>query len=85
MSRHLQAVVTELDQGAGVLILTDMYGTTPTNIARQITHAPPVRIVTGVNLPMLLHVLNYPGLDLDAMATTALEGGRQGVLAVAHE
>ena len=79
---HLQAVATELDQGDGVLILTDMYGATPTNVARRISPGRPVRIVTGVNLPMLLHVLNYPDRDLDALAATALEGGRQGVLAV---
>lgn len=79
---HLQAVVAELDQGDGILILTDMYGATPTNVARQITHARPVRIITGVNLPMLLHVLNYPDRDLDALAETALEGGRQGVITV---
>ena len=82
---HLQAVVAELDQGDGVLILTDMYGATPTNIARQINPGLQVRIVTGVNLPMLLNVLNYPDRDLDALAVMALEGGRQGVLAVAND
>ena len=82
---HLQAVVAELDQGDGVLILTDMYGATPTNIARQINPGLRVRIVTGVNLPMLLNVLNYPDRDLDALAAMALEGGRQGVLAVADD
>ena len=82
---RLQAVVAELDQGDGVLILTDMYGATPTNIACQIKHAGPVRIVTGVNLPMLLHILNYPDRNLNAMATMALEGGHQGVQAVEFE
>ncbi len=78
----LQAVVTELDQGDGVLILTDMYGATPTNIAAQIEYAGSVCIITGVNLPMLLHVLNYPERNLESLANTALEGGRQGVQAV---
>ncbi len=78
----LQAVVAELDQGDGVLILTDMYGATPTNIAAQIEHAGSVSIITGVNLPMLLHVLNYPERNLESLANTALEGGRQGVQAV---
>ncbi|OGT79861.1 MAG: hypothetical protein A3H91_07070 [Gammaproteobacteria bacterium RIFCSPLOWO2_02_FULL_61_13] len=82
---HLQAVTAELDQGDGVLILTDMYGATPTNVARRINPGRPVKIVTGVNLPMLLHVLNYPGRDLEALAATALEGGRQGILAVTDD
>lgn len=82
---RLQAVAAELDQGDGLLILTDMYGATPSNVARQVAKGRPVRIVTGVNLPMLLHVLNYPGQNLDTMAATALAGGRQGVLAVAGD
>jgi len=81
----LQAVAAELDQGDGVLILTDMYGATPTNVARRINPGRRVQIVTGVNLPMLLHVLNYPDRDLDALAATAVEGGRLGVLAVTDD
>jgi PTS system ascorbate-specific IIA component len=81
----LEAVAAELDQGEGVLILTDMYGATPTNVARRINPGRPVRIVAGVNLPMLLNVLNFPDRDLDALAALALEGGRQGILAVPGE
>jgi len=81
----LEAVAAELDQGEGVLILTDMYGATPTNVARRINPGRPVRIVTGVNLPMLLNVLNYPDRDLDALAALALEGGRQGILTVTDD
>ena len=82
---NLQAVAAELDQGDGVLILTDMYGATPTNVARRINPGRPVRIITGVNLPMLLNVLNYPERDLDALAVAALEGGRQGILAATDD
>ena len=81
----LEAVAAELDQGEGVLILTDMYGATPTNVARRINPGRPVRIVAGVNLPMLLNVLNYPDRDLDALAALALEGGRQGILTVTDD
>ncbi|MBI1731336.1 MAG: PTS fructose transporter subunit IIA [Gammaproteobacteria bacterium] len=79
---RLDAVVSELDQGDGVLILTDMFGATPTNVARRIAAARRVRIVTGANLPMLLNVLNFPGLGLDELAAAALTGGRDGVLPV---
>ena len=78
----LQSVAAELDQGDGILILTDLYGATPTNVARRLDTGRPARIVTGVNLPMLLNVLNYPDRGLDALVEAALEGGRQGILAV---
>jgi PTS system ascorbate-specific IIA component len=82
IAERLEAVAAELDQGDGILILTDMYGATPTNIAQRIAAGRPVRIVTGVNLPMLLNVLNFPRRGLDDLARAALEGGRDGVLPV---
>ncbi len=69
-----------LDQGTGVLILTDLYGSTPANIALALAdQRPRLRVLTGVNLPMVLRALNYATLDLDAVAEKALEGGRTGV------
>lgn len=82
---HLEAVALELDQGDGILILTDMYGATPTNIAQRTAAGSSTRIVTGVNLPMLLNVLNYPGRNLEQLAQAALEGGRNGVLALEQD
>jgi mannose PTS system EIIA component len=70
----------ELDDGAGVLVLSDLYGSTPCNIAQRLaglgfrTHC-----VSGLNLPMLLRVLNYPEQDLDQLAQTAASGGRGGI------
>ncbi len=72
--------IRALDSGAGVLILTDLYGATPSNIAGRISEKAPVRTVTGLNLSMLIHVLNYPDLDLEAMAQAAVEGGRNGIV-----
>lgn len=75
--QHLAAT---LDQGAGVLVLTDLYGATPTNIARTLADSyPRARVVSGLNLPMLLRTLNYATLDLDGLAEKALSGGRDGV------
>lgn len=82
VQERLEAVVAEQDQGDGVLILTDMFGATPTNVARRIAPGRNVRIVTGVNLPMLLNVLNYPALDLESLARAARDGGSNGVLTV---
>ncbi|HAQ50496.1 MAG TPA: PTS mannose transporter subunit IIA [Gammaproteobacteria bacterium] len=69
----------ETDQGQGTLILTDMYGSTPSNIACDVSEQYDVRIVSGLNLPMLIRVLNYPLLDLGALETKALSGGKEGV------
>ncbi|MGD8998820.1 MAG: PTS fructose transporter subunit IIA [Granulosicoccaceae bacterium] len=64
----------------GTLILTDMYGSTPSNIACKLARQQDVRIVGGVNLPMLVRVLNYPRLDLDELVQKAVSGGRDGVV-----
>lgn len=75
-------LVAELDGGEGVLILTDLYGATPSNIASRICSSHPLRVVAGINLPMLIRVLNYARLDLAALAEKALSGGRDGILRV---
>jgi mannose PTS system EIIA component len=73
-------LATELDQGDGVLVLTDLYGSSPANIAAALQDRPRVLAVAGVNLPMLVRVLNYPDLPLDALADKALGAGREGVV-----
>ncbi len=70
----------ELDQGQGVLILTDLYGCTPSNIAARLVETYNVRIVSGLSVPMLLRILNYPDVDLDRLAEIAVEGGHNGVI-----
>ncbi|MGM0593123.1 MAG: PTS sugar transporter subunit IIA [Pseudomonadota bacterium] len=70
----------ELDDGDGVLVLTDIYGSTPSNIACSLLERENVRIVTGVNLPMLFRIMNYANLDLDALAQKALSGGHDGIM-----
>ncbi len=70
----------ELDSGAGVLVLTDLYGATPSNIACRLQETGGRRVIAGLNLPMLIRVLNYPDLDLDELAGKAVSGGRDGVV-----
>lgn len=77
-----RACLAEVDQGEGVLVLTDLFGSTPSNIATRLEAHGRVRIVTGINLPMLIRVLNYPHLDLDSLVEKAVSGGRDGVFAV---
>ena len=67
-----------LDNGAGVLVLTDIIGTTPSNIASSIKHDK-IKVVAGLNLSMILNVFNYPEKSLDQLSIKALEGGIQGV------
>jgi PTS system ascorbate-specific IIA component len=75
----------QLDRGDGVLVLTDMFGATPCNIACRLRETHDVRVVSGVNLPMLIRVLNYPDLDLDELMHKAVTGGRDGVLVCSVE
>lgn len=74
----------EMDRGAGVLILTDLYGATPCNVAIRLGDPDKRRVVSGVNLPMLLRSLNYCELGVEELAAKAAEGGRGGVVALAH-
>ena len=75
-----QRLVEELDQGDGVLVLTDIYGSTPSNIACSLLQRENIRIVTGLNLPMLIRVMNYAGLDLPSLTEKAFSGGHDGIL-----
>ena len=68
---------------AETLILTDVFGATPCNIARQLAERPGVRVVAGVNVPMLWRALNYRQRPLDDMVALALAGAAQGVMPVA--
>ena len=73
-------LVEELDDGNGVLVLTDIYGSTPSNIACALLGKENVRIVTGLNLPMLFRVMNYASLPLPELAEKAESGGHDGIM-----
>lgn len=73
-----------LDQGHGILILTDMFGSTPSNIACAVSDRKDIKVVSGLNLPMLIRVLNYPALELDELEHKAISGGQEGVVRCHH-
>jgi PTS system ascorbate-specific IIA component len=77
-------LIVEIDQGDGVIVLTDAFGATPGNIATQLNQPGKVAVVAGVNLPMLLRTLCYRDGDLAATVEKALAGGTQGVMQVAN-
>ena len=68
-----------LDQGQGVLVLTDIYGATPSNIAARLLRAGRVEGLAGVNLPMLIRALTYREEALLAMREKAFAGATEGV------
>lgn len=72
-----------LDQGEGVLVLTDIYGATPSNIASRLLRHGRVEGLAGVNLPMLIRALTYRNESLAAMRDKALEGATEGVTRMA--
>lgn len=78
--KQLQTFLKTIDTGEGVLLLTDLFGATPSNIASALREAHNVRLVTGLNLPMLIRVMNYPDLSLNELAEKAVEGGQSGII-----
>jgi len=77
-------LIRYLDQGAGVLVLTDIYGATPSNIAARLLRPGHVEGIAGVNLPMLIRALNYREEPLSALVQKALAGGSEGITRMAH-
>lgn len=75
-----QALLKVLDSGHGVLVLSDIYGATPCNIVTRLLSPNTAEGVAGVNLPMLVRVLNYRHEGLHACIEKALSGGREGVV-----
>jgi PTS system mannose-specific IIA component len=76
-------LVAEINTGGGVLVLTDLFGSTPGNVAARLVDAGRVAVVAGVNLPMLLRALCYRDGKLGDTVEKALAGGTQGVLQIA--
>ena len=75
------AALRRVDGGLGVLVLTDLYGATPSNVAAKVARlGTPVRRVSALSLPMLLRVMNYAELELDELPAVASAGARNGVI-----
>ena len=76
-----RSMLKVLDHGAGVLVLTDIYGATPHNIAQEVAcEDNRTNVLAGLNLPMLVRVFNYPDDDLDTLTSKAAEGGTRGIM-----
>lgn len=65
------------------LVLVDLFGATPCNVAQKLADGVGTKLITGLNLPMLLRAVSYRHEPLDALMARALVGGSQGVMQVA--
>jgi PTS system ascorbate-specific IIA component len=77
--------ISDLDQGDGVLVLSDVYGATPCNSACRFLVPGRIEGIAGVNLPMLIRVLTYRHEPLDKAIIKALSGGHEGILHISPE
>lgn len=75
-----RAMLQAVDSGDGVLVLTDVWGASPANLAAKLLQPGHVEGVAGVNLPMLLRTLTYRDRGLDTLVVKAVAGGRDGVV-----
>ncbi|WP_298138862.1 hypothetical protein [Acidiferrobacter sp.] len=80
LATALAKAIHAIDQGDGVLILADIYGATHINVACRLLARHRVELVTGLNLPMLIRVLNYRDAPLDDLIGKALSGGMEGIV-----
>lgn len=78
--RQADRACSELDQGSGILVLTDLYGSTPSNIATRLLDSHRVNVISGASIPMLLRVLNYPDMGLEQLGEKAVSGAHDGII-----
>jgi mannose PTS system EIIA component len=83
MARVAMDQFSSAPQVKGVLVLTDIFGATPSNVAQKLVDGVKSRLITGVNLPMLLRSVSYRNEPLEALVSRAVVGGTQGVMQVA--
>ncbi len=78
--KEIEKKISEVDRGSGILLLTDMFGGTPSNIAFAFHEPGKVDIVTGVNLPMIIKIAHQKeNEDLDSLARSVLEQGQSSI------
>ncbi|HEX2547225.1 MAG TPA: PTS fructose transporter subunit IIA [Ramlibacter sp.] len=75
--------LTRVQGVKGVLVLTDIFGATPSNVAQRLVDGIGTKLITGANLPMLLRAVSYRHEPLDTLVSRAVVGGTQGVMQVA--
>ena len=72
-------LINKFPASSEILILTDLLGSTPSNVAGALQQPGKINVVAGLNLPMLIKILSHPSLTLQRLTELAIEGGQQGV------
>ena len=80
LTTELERCLRRLDQGQGTLVLADIFGASYTNTACRLVREDRVELVSGVNLPMLVRVLNHRNLGLAELVEKATTGGVEGIV-----
>jgi PTS system ascorbate-specific IIA component len=81
--QHLaEAAIARLDDGSGVLVITDVMGGTPSNCCNKLSLPGHIEVIAGISLPMLLRALTYRQDTLDVVVEMALAGGQNGAVRV---
>lgn len=80
LAQELAVRIRRLDQGDGVLVLADIYGSSHTNAACRLLVPGRIELVSGVSLPMLVRALNYRHLSMDELLRKAISGGTEGIV-----
>lgn len=77
-----KAIIDKLIVKHEVLILTDIFGATPSNIAKLFVNNDKVALIHGLNLPMLMRAISYANKDLHECVTKALDGAKNGIICI---
>lgn len=85
LNRAQELIERQLKITNGILILSDIFGATPSNIASQLAIPGKVEVITGLNLPMLIRAISYSKGSLETCVKKSLDGGLSGIVHVSGE
>lgn len=80
-----EELLREIDQGDGVLVLSDIYGATPCNLACKLLVPGRIEGIAGVNLPMLVRAISYRDKPMEVLIEKAIAGGSGGIIHFTQE
>ena len=79
MLDDIEIQLAQLDTAQGLLVITDIYGGTPSNIAQKIADKHQADLISGINLPMVIRLLNYRDEAITTLLQKALDGAKKGI------